>query len=111
MNAISVTALSADIALNKPSVLVDVRREKARHASAQTIAGAVWRDPAHWLDWKDELAAGPTDIVFFCVHGHEISQAMTAALCAMGQRARYLSGGFAQWQADGRPVVGLPSSL
>lgn len=111
MNTISVTALSAYIASKQPLVLVDVRREKARQASAQTIAGAVWRDPAQWLDWKDELAAGPTDIVFFCVHGHEVSQAMTAALCAMGKRARCLSGGFAHWQADGWPVVGLPGSL
>ncbi len=111
MNTISTTALSAGIASQQPPVLVDVRREKARQASTQTIAGAVWRDPAQWLDWKDELAAGPTDIVFFCVHGHEVSQAMTAALYAMGKRAQYLTGGFEQWRGEGLPVVGLPGSL
>lgn len=107
MNAISTTALSARLASHLPLVLVDVRRAEARQASGRTMAGAVWRDPALWLDWKDELAAGPADIVFFCVHGHEVGQAMTAALCAMGKRAQYLTGGFEQWQGEGLPVVGL----
>ena len=105
MQAISVAALSSDLTQSSPPVLIDVRRQGARKASGQTIDGAIWRDPALWLDWKDEIAALPQSLVFFCVHGHEISQAMAAALSAMNKDARYLEGGFSRWQTAGMPVA------
>lgn len=43
--------------------------------------------------------------MFFCVHGHEVSQGITAALCAMGKDAKYLEGGFSEWQKAGLPVA------
>lgn len=107
MRSISVAELSSGLGQAHPPVLVDVRRSSARLASGLTLAQAIWRDPALWLDWKDELAAMPGPLVFFCVHGHEVSQAMTAALCAMGKDASYLEGGFAQWQKADQPVVPL----
>lgn len=70
-----------------------------------TIAKSIWRDPAQWLDWKDEVAALPEPVVFYCVHGLEVSQGVTAALRAMGKDARYLEGGFSEWQKVGLPVV------
>jgi rhodanese-related sulfurtransferase len=103
----SVAALSKVFKETSHPVLVDVRRQGARQASGQTLVNAMWRDPALWLDWKDEVAALPGPVVFFCVHGHEISQGLTAALCAMGQDAHYLEGGFAQWQTQGLPVVAI----
>lgn len=105
MQAISVAALSSGLTQSSTPALIDVRRQAARRASGQTIDGAIWRDPALWLDWKDEIAALPQALVFFCVHGHEISQAMAAALCAMNKDARYLEGGFSQWQTVGLPVA------
>lgn len=74
-----------------------------------TIANSIWRDPAQWLDWKDEVAALSGQVVFFCVHGHEISQGLTAALRAMGMDARYLEGGFSEWQKVGLPVAEIAS--
>lgn len=107
MRAISVSALlSCSTAPNMP-VLIDVRRQGAREASGQTLERATWRDPARWLEWKDEVAALPGPVVFFCVHGREISQGLTAALCAMGKDARYLEGGFSQWHGDGLPVAAI----
>lgn len=107
MRAISVTTLSSSLAERNPPVLIDVRKQGARSASGMTIGKTIWRDPAQWLDWKDEVAAMAGQMVFFCVHGHEVSQAMTAALCAMGKDAAYLEGGFAEWQKAGLTVASI----
>lgn len=109
MKAISVATLSGCLMEPKQPVLIDVRRESARQASGMTIAKSIWRDPAQWLNWKDEVAALSEPVVFFCVHGHEISQGLTAALRAMGKDARYLEGGFSEWQTVGLPMVEIAS--
>ena len=110
MRAVSAsTLLQCSTAPGSP-VLIDVRRQGARLASGQTIDSAIWRDPAQWLDWKDEVAALAGPLVFFCVHGHEISQGLTAALCAMGKDAAYLEGGFSQWLGAGMPVATIATA-
>lgn len=111
MRAISVATLSSCLTgINQP-VLIDVRREGARKASGMTVENSIWRDPALWLDWKDEVAAMSGEVVFFCVHGHEVSQGLTAALCAMGKDAKYFEGGFAEWQRFGLPVASIVNSI
>ena len=107
MQAISVNALSSDLTESSQPVLIDVRRREARQADGMMVANSVWRDPALWLDWKDEVAAMSGLVVFFCVHGHEVSQGLTATLCAMGQDAKYLEGGFAGWRKAGLPVTAI----
>lgn len=107
MQAISVDALSSDLTQSRQPVFIDVRRQGARQADGMTVENAVWRDPALWLEWKDEVAVMSGPVVFFCVHGHEVSQGLTAALCAMGQDAKYLEGGFAEWRKAGLPVAAI----
>lgn len=109
MTSISVSTLSSCLMEAKQPVLIDVRREGARQASGMTIAKSIWRDPAQWLHWKDEVAALSGQVVFFCVHGHEVSQGLTAALRVMGKDARYLEGGFSEWQETGRPIAKIAS--
>jgi rhodanese-related sulfurtransferase len=109
MNAMSVADLSGCLNEANQPVLIDVRRQGARQASGHTIQKSIWRDPAHWLDWKDEVAALPGQLVFFCVHGHEVSQGTTAALMAMGKQAKYLEGGFSEWQKAAYPVANIAS--
>lgn len=100
MNALSSEALSKTLSDARPPLLLDVRRAAARNKSGQQIPGALWRDPALWLDWKDEIAArGP--VVLYCAHGQEISQALTTALQVMGASAVFLEGGFAAWETSG----------
>ena len=86
--------------------LLDVRRARARAAAAYAIPGANWYDPASWLDWKDQVATAKP-AVLYCVHGHEISQGLAAALCAMGVDARYLLGGIETWKAAQQPVCAI----
>lgn len=106
MESMTVDALARMIDRARPLLLLDVRREAARRESGARIAGAVWRDPARWLDWKDDVAPTPT-VVVYCAHGREISQGLTAALRAMGVEAVHLEGGFERWRALGRPVEAL----
>ena len=83
--------------------LVDVRRASARVADGSDIPGGTWRDPALWLDWKDDVG-NARPVVVYCAHGHEISQGLTAALRAMALDARHLDGGMTAWKAAGHPV-------
>lgn len=100
MNTISPDTLSQDLSGPDAPLLLDVRRAAARTRSGHQIPGAHWRDPALWLDWKDEIASrGP--VVLYCAHGQEISQALTTALQVMGTRAVFLEGGFAAWERQG----------
>lgn len=107
MNALSPQALTTALSDAQAPLLLDVRRAAARNKSARQIPGALWRDPALWLDWKDEIAArGP--VVLYCAHGQEISQALTTALQVLGARALFLEGGFSAWEAGGGACEPLP---
>ena len=100
MNTISSEALHLALSGPEAPLVLDVRRAAARHQSGQQIPGALWRDPALWLDWKDDIAQrGP--VVLYCAHGKEISQALATALQVMGAQASFLEGGFAAWVASG----------
>jgi len=83
--------------------LLDVRRAAAREREAVQIPGARWRDPARWLDWKESVPR-ENPVVVYCAQGHEISQGLAAALCAMGADARFLVDGFDGWRARGLPL-------
>lgn len=100
MAFISVDGLAAELQGVSPVVLLDVRREQARASSGLEIPGAIWRNPAFWLDWKDEFLTTPR-VLLYCAHGHEISQGLAATLRAMGVDALSLSGGFSAWHAAG----------
>ena len=86
--------------------LLDVRRDIKRAAEADELSGTVWRNPAHWLDWKDNIASG-APVVVYCAFGHELSQAMAACLRALGHDARHLEGGIEEWRKAGQATQAL----
>jgi thiosulfate sulfurtransferase len=95
-------------AQEKPHTLLDVRRDIKRASEADELAGTVWRNPAHWLDWKDHIPKG-APVVVYCAYGHELSQAMAACLRALGHDARHLDGGIDEWRKAGhvtQPLTG-----
>lgn len=104
MKSISVEELALKLEQGIPFRLLDVRRAKAKIESGVQIAGAQWKDPALWLDWKDDITHD-LPIVVYCAHGHEISQGLTATLKAMGADARHLEGGISGWISQGKPTA------
>lgn len=87
-----------------PHRLVDVRRAEKRRAEGDQIGGSQWFDPARWLDWKDGFEQAADPVVLYCAYGHEISQALTTALRALGADARHLRGGIDAWRRAGHAV-------
>jgi thiosulfate sulfurtransferase len=89
--------------------LIDVRRLEKRQSEGDQIAGGEWHNPADWLDWKNRYQDQQVPVVVYCAYGHEISQGLSAALCAMGADARHLVGGIEAWRSAGEPTEALPS--
>lgn len=84
--------------------LVDVRRRAVFDADRRLIPGARWHDPA---DLATLAASVPSDrdLVFYCAHGHQLSQGAAALLRAGGREARVLRGGLEAWRKSGLPVA------
>ena len=80
--------------------IVDVRRRVAMEASGRRVEGAVWVDP-ETLGLSHPVLRGDVPLVFYCVHGHEVSQFATALALVAGREAVYVRGGFAALVAAG----------
>ncbi|MEM1307017.1 MAG: rhodanese-like domain-containing protein [Pseudomonadota bacterium] len=100
------TLIDARPAADIPRML-DVRRPPAVTAEPVTLPTAVWRDLRLVPHWASEL--GPrAHVIVFCVHGHNVSQGVTAQLRQRGRAAQCLAGGLHAWRAAGGPLVGAP---
>ena len=84
-------------------LLIDVRREARYAADDALIAGAGRRDPETVGTWMRDVPPN-RPVVVYCVHGHEVSQGVAAALRAAGRDAAYLEGGIAEWCEQGLPT-------
>ena len=84
--------------------LIDVRKAAARAADGRDLAGARWVDPFS-LRFEHPVLSGSRPLVFFCVHGHEVSQFAAALALVAGVEARYVEGGFAALVAAGARLV------
>ncbi len=73
--------------------LIDVRKPAAVLASGLEVPGVERVDPFD-LHLAHRCLETDTELVFFCVHGHEVSQYATAMAMVAGCRARYVLGGF-----------------
>lgn len=71
--------------------------------------GALRRDPDSVSAWAETLP-GAGSIVVYCVHGHEVSQAVAQALREKRIDARYLEGGLEEgWKANGGALDAKPA--
>ncbi|SLN27706.1 chromate resistance protein ChrB domain-containing protein [Oceanibacterium hippocampi] len=84
--------------------IIDVRRREAYERAADRLPAARWRDHREADRWADAFAAG-SEIVVYCVHGHEVSESAAGRLRAAGLDARALDGGIEGWRAAGLPLV------
>ena len=86
-------------------VLIDIRKPRARAASGLAIPGSVWRHPFDAANWAEEFSH--CNVALFCVHGHEVSQAVCGYLRDMEIDAVIMEGGFEAWKQAGLPVETL----
>lgn len=81
----------------------DVRRKQAIDGDEQMIPGATWHDHGDPAAMADNLDL-QQDVVVYCVHGHQVSQSIAAALRAKRINARVLRGGIDAWRAANLPT-------
>ncbi|HLL09555.1 MAG TPA: Fe-Mn family superoxide dismutase [Rubrivivax sp.] len=89
------------------ALILDVRRAGAFAQSQAMLPGATWRDPVAVHQWAAELPAASSDseVIVYCVYGHEVSRAAALQLRAAGVNARFLVGGIEGLQARALPLV------
>lgn len=100
---ISPEQLWAAFSGDEPPRVFDVRRKAAIDADDHMLPAAVWRDP-HDTAHLSQAWDGKRDAVIYCVHGHQVSQSVAAALRARGLNARVLRGGIEAWRAADLPT-------
>ena len=100
---ISPNDLYARLGTAAAPVLIDVRRAAAFDADDSLVIGAAYRAPGDVGQWQAALPKG-RPIVAYCVHGHEVSQGVAAALRGAGMQASYLQGGIAAWKEQRLPT-------
>jgi rhodanese-related sulfurtransferase len=100
--AISADSLRQSLASGRPPLVIDVRKGPTFLGAPDLIRGALRRDPLRVQDWKKTLPQD-TDVVVYCVHGHEVSQGAAEAL-----GASFLEGGLEAWRAAGGELSGKP---
>jgi rhodanese-related sulfurtransferase len=105
MNAISASQVQSSFS----GLLLDVRLAAAFHGAAETIAGALRRDPDTVGEWAKTLPRS-SPVVVYCVHGREVSQGVAKALSDHGIAARYLEGGIEAWKAKQGPLDAKPKA-
>ena len=101
--SISAEKLKQSLRSATPPLVIDVRRRERFLDSPYLIKGALRRDPERVQEWKQTLPRA-SEVVVYCVHGHEVSQNAAKAL-----GARYLEGGIEHWKEDGGELAAKPA--
>jgi rhodanese-related sulfurtransferase len=86
-------------------VIIDVRRRPVYEEAPTVLPGARWRPHLDSGSWAGEVPPG-SDVVIYCVYGHNVSQLAAAELRARGISANFLQGGIAAWAEAGFPLIG-----
>jgi rhodanese-related sulfurtransferase len=98
--SISPAELYAKLGTALAPVVVDVRRPADFAKADALVVSAFHCVPDEVGQWGKGLPPGRR-VVVYCVHGHQVSQGVAAALRAAGVDATYLDGGVAGWIEQG----------
>ncbi|MEQ9643758.1 MAG: chromate resistance protein [Alphaproteobacteria bacterium] len=99
---ISIPELMTRIGTPGAPMLIDARRASAYAEADRILPAALWRDNGGVDAWAPPAG---TEVVVYCVHGHNVSQSTVTQLRARGVRARTLAGGIEGWIAAGGPTI------
>ena len=100
--SITPTDLYARLGTAQAPAVVDVRRSADFAKASELILSAIHLDPDDVAQWQKEFSG--RQMVVYCVHGHQVSESVAAALRAAGIVALYLEGGIAGWMARNLPT-------
>ncbi len=107
MGKAHIPSISAEkIAQRKPGIftLIDIRKRPAAEASGLMLRGAIYVEPMK-LSFAHPVLQLSGFLVFYCVHGHEVSQFGCALARVAGRDAAYVVGGFAALRAAGADTM------
>lgn len=114
----SISPASLSLRLGRPDapVLLDVRRPERFVSSPRILPGARWCAPEGVAEFSAQYA--PSEVVVYCVYGHNVSEDAVRVLRAAGWDAYQLAGGIeggqdgtdtpeaiARWRASDLPTV------
>ena len=99
-NSVIAEELFPQMHTDKAPIVIDVRRLAAFEKAERIIPTAIWRNHLAAGDWGLELHS-QKEVVVYCVHGQQVSQATVTVLRAQGVNARYLVSGFDAWEVAG----------
>jgi rhodanese-related sulfurtransferase len=102
-HSISPEIVYARLGSEAAPIIVDVRRDADFAGADRLVADAFHLSPDSVEQWRTELPSG-RQVVTYCVHGHQVSQGVAAALRLMGVEADFLEGGIAAWTEQGMPT-------
>lgn len=102
-NSISPDALYARLGSEAAPIIVDVRRDTDFSGADRLVADALHCSPDCVEEWRTTLPSS-SEVVTYCIHGHQVSQGVAAALRLMGVEANFLEGGIADWTERGMPT-------
>jgi len=103
--SISSEILTKALGRRNPPVVIDVRKEQAYLKAPLVLPGSLRRRPEEVANWIAALDRNRKTVVY-CVHGHEVSQGVTARLVEAGIDVAYLEGGIEGWTAAGLRLCG-----
>jgi len=101
--SISTSQLNDALGSNTPPLVFDVRKKPAFDSDPRTIKCAEWKIHDAVTTWASEVPQD-SQVVVYCVHGHEVSQSAARTLRDLGFDSFFLKGGIAEWIKDGYEV-------
>ena len=99
-DSITNTDLNKKLQSNNAPLVFDVRKKPAFDSDPRMIENAQWQSHDAVEQWAKELPS-ESEVVVYCVHGHDVSQNAAKSLNNLGFKATYLEGGIAQWVEAG----------
>ncbi len=100
LNSISPDEMRRLIGRPDCPLVFDMRRRAVFEAADTIIPGARWRDHGEIGQWSQQLPVA-AEVIVYCVHGHNVSQAAMTDLRRLGFRARTLTGGIEAYAEQG----------
>ena len=101
--SISANDLNEALKSKTPPLVFDVRKKPVFDSDPRVIQDAKWQIHDEVEKWAKDIPQD-SQVIIYCVHGHEISKNAALNLQELGINAAFLEGGIAGWTEAGFSV-------